>query len=80
MLHLGYTVVCAGRLMLAISTQDYLLIRKDGSCSHRGDCRTGQAEEAPGRAELGIKSSILLWVKINFDHPNLSNEQFNMAP
>lgn len=45
--------------MLAISTQDYLLIRKDGSCSHQEDCRAsrvaGQAEEAPGRTELGIK-------------------------
>lgn len=66
--------------MLAISTQDSLLIRKDGSCSHQENCRTGQAEEAPGRAELGIKSSILLLVKINFDDSNLSNEQFNMAP
>lgn len=71
-------MVCAGRLMLAISTQDGLLIREGGSCSHEEDFRT-QAE-APNRAELRIKSSILLWVKINVDDSNPSNEQFNMAP
>lgn len=66
--------------MPAISVQDYLLIREDGSCSHREDFRT-QAEEAPGRAVLGIRSSIWLRVKkINFDDSNPSNEQFNMAP
>lgn len=78
-LGLGSTKVCAGRLMLAISTQDYLLIREDGSCSHQEDFRT-QAEEALHRTELRIKSSILLRVKINFDDSKPSNEQFNMAP
>lgn len=41
---------------------------EDGSHSHshQEKCRTQQRKEAPGRAELGIKSSILLQVKNQF--------------